>query len=73
MLTFILLRLVFQATIYYMWRERNERSHNNISKPVDHLAKVIDKLVRNRITSIGYTLKPKLHGLMIRWFKSRST
>lgn len=31
-LTFILLRLVLQATIYYIWRERNERKHHTVVK-----------------------------------------
>ncbi|CDY55784.1 BnaC03g76800D [Brassica napus] len=42
-LTFILLRLVLQVTIYYIWRERNDRKHNNSARPVNHVSKLIDK------------------------------
>lgn len=69
-LTFILLRLVLQVTIYYIWRERNDRKHNNSARPVNHVSKLIDKTVRNRITSTGYALKPRLQGLMRRWFEA---
>ncbi|KAF3592309.1 hypothetical protein DY000_02020693 [Brassica cretica] len=63
-LTFILLRLVLQATIYYLWREPNERKHHTSSKTVDQLAKMINKTVRNRITSTNYSTNPRLDGLM---------
>lgn len=69
-LTFILLRPALQVTIYYVWRERNERKNNNTSKPVGHLARLIDKMIRNRITSFGYSQEPWLQGLMRRWFDS---
>ena len=59
-LTFILLRLVLQVTIYFIWRERNDRKHNNAAKQVAQLARLIDKTVRNRIMSTKYYLKPKL-------------
>ncbi|KAF3581605.1 hypothetical protein DY000_02033669 [Brassica cretica] len=72
-LTYILLRLVLQVSIYYIWRERNERKHNGLAKPVDHLAPLIDKTVRSRITSTGYSRKPKLQGLMRRWFEVHTT
>ena len=68
--TFILLRLVLQVSIYHIWRERNERKHHTSNKLVDQLAKVIDKTIRNRITSLKYTFNPRLRGLMIRWFEA---
>ncbi|CDY57493.1 BnaC08g48870D [Brassica napus] len=61
-LTFILLRLALQATIYFIWRERNERKHNSNNKSVDQVAKLINKSVRNRISSTNYVLNPKLQG-----------
>lgn len=67
-LTFILLRLVLQVTIYYIWRERNDRRHNKPAKPVEQLGRIIDKTMRNRITSTNYHTKPRLKGLMQRWF-----
>ncbi|XP_018466577.1 uncharacterized protein LOC108838100 [Raphanus sativus] len=68
LLTYILLRLVVQVTIYYIWRERNDRKHLTSNKTVDQLAKLINKTVRNRITCTKYSTNPKLHGLMTRWF-----
>lgn len=72
-LTFILLRLELQVTIYYFWRERNERLHNHVSKPVEHIARLVDKTVRNRIMSTCYYLRPRLQGLMQRWFGAHDT
>lgn len=71
-LTFILLRLVLQVTIYCIWRERNARKHNNGAIPVSQLARFIDKTVRNRIMSTKYYLKPKMQGLLIRWFEAHT-
>ncbi|XP_013633439.1 uncharacterized protein LOC125586234 [Brassica napus] len=70
-LTTILLRLAYQVTIYYIWRERNERKHNNIAKPVRQLARIVDKTIRSRIMSTRYYKKPKLRGLLQRWFTIR--
>ncbi|RID79885.1 hypothetical protein BRARA_A02589 [Brassica rapa] len=52
-LTFILLRLVFQTSIYYLWNERNDRRHTG----------------KNRIMSTRYFEKPMLLGLLQRWFR----
>ena len=69
-LSFILLRLVLQVTIYFVWRERNDRRHSNGVKSVNQLGRIIDKTVRNRIMSTKYYLIPKLQGLMCRWFEA---
>lgn len=67
-LTFILLRLVLQVTIYYIWRERNDRRHNKPAKAVEHLGRIINKTMKNHITSTNYHIKLRLKGLMQRWF-----
>lgn len=67
-LTFILLRLVLQTTIYFIWRERNDRRHNGSVKSTEQIARLIGKTIRNRITSTNYHMKPNLRGLMQRWF-----
>ena len=36
---------------------------------MEQVAKLIDKTVRNRITSTNYPLHPRLRGLMSRWFE----
>jgi len=68
--TFILLRLVLQVSIYFIWRERNDRKHKITAKPVAQLARVIDKAVRNCIMSTKYHMNPKLRELMVRWFEA---
>ncbi|KAF2568241.1 hypothetical protein F2Q68_00027475 [Brassica cretica] len=67
-LTFILLRMFLQVTIYFIWIERNDMKHNNSAKAVEQLARMIDKTMRNRIKSTKYYLKPKLKGILCRWF-----
>lgn len=53
-LTFILPRLVFQTTIYYIWRERNDRRHTEKLKSVTQLSSLIEKTVKNKIMSTRY-------------------
>ncbi|XP_009119170.2 uncharacterized protein LOC103844146 [Brassica rapa] len=67
-LEYLLVRLVFQAAIYIIWRERNDRKHMKKPKLPSQLARIVDKTVRNRITSTGYVTKPRLRGLMQVWF-----
>lgn len=69
-LTFILLRLVLQTTIYFIWRERNDLRHAGSAKLTEQMARLIDKTIRNRISSTKYYLKPRLLGLMQRWFSA---
>ena len=45
-LTFILLRLVFQTAIYYIWKERNDRRHNGKLKTTTQLSMLIEKTVK---------------------------
>ncbi|KAL0646010.1 hypothetical protein Bca4012_044301 [Brassica carinata] len=66
----ILLRLAFQVSIYYIWRERNERRHNQKARPAHQLAKMIDKTVRQRLLSTRYYEKRGLQGLLQRWFSA---
>lgn len=67
----ILLRLCFQVSIYFIWRERNARIHGNGYKTSPQLVRSIEKLIRNRITSIDYSAKPRLRLLLQRWFMVR--
>lgn len=63
LLSSILLRLAFQVSIYYIWKERNGRRHAQPATPVNQLAKFIEKTIRQRILSTKYYEKEKLHGL----------
>lgn len=68
-LTSILVRLMFQGTVYMVWREQNDRKHLKNPRQASQFAKIIDKTVRNRITSTKYTQKPHLRGLLQLWFR----
>lgn len=46
-LSYLLLRLALQTTIYHVWRERNDRKHSQVYHLVSHLFRVIEKSVRN--------------------------
>ncbi|RID66556.1 hypothetical protein BRARA_D01689 [Brassica rapa] len=60
------LRLVFQTSIYVLWKEKNSRRHGGAS--VERTTKVIGKLVKNRISSLKYMGNHKLEPLLRRWF-----
>ncbi|KAG7533326.1 hypothetical protein ISN45_Aa08g009650 [Arabidopsis thaliana x Arabidopsis arenosa] len=57
--TRILLRLAFQATLYYLWRERNERKHNQRYRSNIQPAAAIEKAIKARIMSLRCSLAQK--------------
>lgn len=65
----ILLKMLFQSCIYYIWRERNERRHQTGFRTVEQLCRTVDKIIRNRISSLRYRPEHKLAGLRQRWFE----
>ncbi|WZZ50670.1 hypothetical protein YC2023_050777 [Brassica napus] len=65
----ILARMLFQTTVYYIWKERNSRRHRQGGIQTDQLRRFIDKAVRNRICSLRYAHGHKLEGLLRRWFE----
>ncbi|XP_013739657.2 uncharacterized protein LOC106442527 [Brassica napus] len=65
----ILIKMVFQMTIYHVWRERNERRHQMTWKTADQLHKIIDKTMRNRIASLKYKGQHQNAGLLQRCFE----
>lgn len=69
--TGFIMRLVFQATIHTIWLERNRRRHEDPASSSDHLIKFLDRLVRNKLSSIRLHDPHKMvDGLQI-WFDSR--
>ncbi|WZZ19662.1 hypothetical protein YC2023_112751 [Brassica napus] len=64
----ILIKMLFQTTIYHIWRERNAKRHHTSWLTSDAMCKVIDKAMRNRISSFKYRAGHKLEELMQRWF-----
>ncbi|CAG7863933.1 unnamed protein product, partial [Brassica rapa] len=67
-----LLKLAFQATIYSLWRERNSRRHQGHPQSVDHLVCMIDKLIKNKISSLRYP-RPSFYGDMMHRWMGRTT
>lgn len=65
----ILVQMLFQTCIYYMWKERNDRRHQNGNHSKEQVIRTIDKAIRNRISSLRYKHDHKLAGLMQRWFE----
>lgn len=46
----LLKKLVIQATIFHLWKQRNNVLHNNISIPANTIYKGIEREVRNSIS-----------------------
>lgn len=68
-----LLRYVFQAAIYHIWRERNGRRHGDSPSPASRLTTLIDKNMRNRFITSIRSLGDQAYGDgMQRWFATRS-
>ncbi|XP_048611581.1 uncharacterized protein LOC106393637 [Brassica napus] len=65
----ILIKMLFQTCIYYLWKERNERRHQKGFRSMDQTIRLIDKALRNRISSLRYKGDHKLAGIMQRWFE----
>ena len=59
---------MFQATLYALWRERNQRKHGETPKTPGHLIQMVDKNMRNRLSSIRYQAHS---GGLAYWFGTR--
>ncbi|XP_056847394.1 uncharacterized protein LOC130498071 [Raphanus sativus] len=68
----ILLKMLFQMTIYHLWRERNARRHHASWITAEAMREKIDKMMRNRISSLKYRAGHKYAGLLQRWFSHTS-
>ena len=69
-LTF-LLRYCFQTVVYAIWHERNTRRVGDPSLPPARLIIYIDRLVRNRISSLRKRVGSKYEKAMEIWFGSK--
>lgn len=68
-----LTRYVFQATLHTIWKERNNRRHGKTPKTAKQLIKLIDKQVRNRLSTIWSMGDCRFESGMEAWFASRQT
>ena len=66
-----IVRYVFQAAVYMIWRERNRRRHGEDASPIDLLIKLIDKNMRNKLTLVQRNGDRKIGIGMAYWFETR--
>lgn len=57
-----------QATIYWIWSERNSRLHRQTFKPVDTIVRSIDRQVRNRLQSLRHANPSAASAMLQLWF-----
>ncbi|XP_018488029.2 putative ribonuclease H protein At1g65750 [Raphanus sativus] len=60
----LLTLLVWKATLYWLWHERNSRLHTNSFRSIDSLYSGLDRQIRNRISSIR-SINPLLSSKMM--------
>lgn len=60
--------LAAQATIYWIWRERNTRIHQQTFKASETIISTIDKQIRNRLLSIRCKNPRASSAMMQLWF-----
>lgn len=66
-----LLRYFFQAAAHSIWRERNSRRHGRKQLPHVMLEKIIDKNVKNRLSSIRRQGDQRMEKGLRMWFSTR--
>lgn len=66
-----LLRYSFQASIHFIWRERNARRHGDNPTSTSQLIKYLDKQIRNRISSLSVLHGHTYKGALQQWFGTR--
>lgn len=69
--TLFLSRYVFQVSIHTIWRERNRRRHGDAPTQPHLLIKSIDRIVRNRLSSLADQQPPQQYDELRTWFATR--
>lgn len=64
-----LILLGWQATLYWIWNERNGRLHSNQFRSIDSLFSIIDHQVRNKIQSFREANPRRSSEMMQLWFR----
>ncbi|XP_019100863.1 PREDICTED: uncharacterized protein LOC109132872 [Camelina sativa] len=66
-----ILRLLYQASVYSIWKERNSRIHSSIFRPASALIQEIKNIIRAHLGPL--TLKQRLSNpgdsLLVTWFR----
>lgn len=63
-----LLILIWQALIYELWRERNDRLHRNRHSQADKICPQVKLLVKNRISAFRSENPQRASEIMQLWF-----
>ncbi|KAG7542752.1 Reverse transcriptase zinc-binding domain [Arabidopsis thaliana x Arabidopsis arenosa] len=68
--TALILRLAFQASMYYIWKERNSRLHSASSKPSSALILEIKNILRSHLDPLSRAQRviPPAVSLLATWF-----
>ncbi|XP_048635030.1 uncharacterized protein LOC125608640 [Brassica napus] len=66
-----LIKYMFQATVYMIWRERNRRRHGETGAPAALLIKILDKNMRNKLTLVLRKGDSQIGRGMQYWFMTR--
>ncbi|KAG5404212.1 hypothetical protein IGI04_010331 [Brassica rapa subsp. trilocularis] len=67
-----LILLCWQAVIYFLWRERNQRLHSQRFQSSDMIISSLDRLIRDKILSYRSSSPSLSSSLMQRWFNTLS-
>lgn len=60
--------LATQATVYWLWSERNSRLHKQTFRPPDTIISLIDKQIRNRLQSFRHANSRASMAMTQLWF-----
>lgn len=65
------LRYAFQLALYTLWRERNKRRHGEKAMPLQVLAKLTEKAIRNKLSLLQSKRAKGYEGVLQYWFSTR--
>ena len=65
------LRYALQVTVYTLWWERNKRRHGDPPRPMQVLAKFIDKSIRNKLSLVQMKDMKGMRDSLQYWFGTR--
>ncbi|KAL1206566.1 hypothetical protein V5N11_027134 [Cardamine amara subsp. amara] len=69
----LIYHLLFQATAYLLWRERNARIHSMTSRPHSQLLKEIITTVKAKLLALSRSTPPRDPSLLQVWFRLQSS
>lgn len=65
----LLILLAWQATVYWIWNERNTRLHANSFRSVDGIFKLMDRQIKNKIQSFRDSNPTRSSVMMQSWVR----